>query len=72
MNDYLRIYKNYRTLPGHILHARQIVVDLIMSNEGLNKEEAHDKLNALINDDVRSEIEGEYNKLDEIIARNSG
>ncbi len=72
MNDYLKFYKELRNKKSFVLKAREIVVDLIMHNDHCTKEQAQDLLNALINDDVRAEIEGEYNNLNQIIARNSG
>lgn len=71
-NNYLRLYKEYRIKKDSVVRAREIVVSLMMHNDHCTKEQAQDLLTTLINDDVKAEIDGEYDRLNQVIARNSG
>lgn len=65
-------YKEYRIKKDSVVRAREIVVALMMYNDHCTKEQAQDLLTTLINDDVKAEIDGEYDRLNQVIARNSG
>ncbi len=63
MNDWLKIYKHYRTSEGSVIKAREIVVALMMRDDHLEKVEAQDLLTQLINEEVQEEIRAANNQI---------
>ena len=55
--DYLTVYKNMRNQQGCILKAREIVIEIIIKNEGLTPFGARQVLYKLISNDASTKGE---------------
>ncbi len=53
--DWLKVYDHYRNKEGSVVNARPVVIQMMMRDEYLTKEQAQDKLNKLINDRIAAE-----------------